>query len=938
MFRLALALVALAVTAALASPARAEPTTLRVNLSETDFDYVDPALAYFQPSWQLLYVTCAMLVNYPDEPGEEGTRLQPELAAAMPAISADGKTYTFQVRSDFTFSPPANRAVGAQDVKDTFERLATPGLNSPATRFYRDIVGFNDRVAGTSPSIAGITVEGQTITFTLERPAGDFLARLAMPFACVLPSGTPMDPAGIQSFGSAGPYYIESRTPNHGALLKQNPNYHGDRPHHFDQIAYTVQTNVETSLQQVESGEADYDAGGLPPSAHARLYEQYGPESPVAAVGRQQYFVNPEVAMRYFSLKTTRPTFSKLKLRQAVNYALDRPALIAQRGFLAGQPTDQYLAPGTPGFQNESIYPLDGPDLDTARRLVAEAGGAPAEPIVVYTGNTAAAQNTAAVLKANLEAIGFTVDVQSFSSGEMYRRCGTRTEPVDVCNAGWIADYNDPFDFLMLFDGTTIRDQNNNNLSYFDDAVINQRIADAETLAGEPRYTAFGDLDVDLARYYAPVAAWMNDNAREFFSSRIRCRHYSETYPGMSLGALCLAPANDDFADRQPLSGDTGSAEGTTDGASKETGEPNHAGASGGASIWYRWTAPTSGPAMFDTCGSDFDTVLAVYTGSSVGALTPVASNDDACELGSRVGFTAVAGAEYEIAVDGFVGDRGHVVLAWSRNELRFPPAEESPPEISGQPKDGETLTASTGVWRGTPPMTFSFAWLRCDPFSASCMTISGATARTHTLTSAEVGSRLRILVTATNAAGSDYAASAPTGIVTAAAPAVVSAPTIEGVPLTDEVLAASPGGWRGTSPSFAYQWQRCNTVGEGCLDLAGENTEELVLTSAHVGFRIRVVVTATNVAGGATAASAPTEVVRRRVAPVRCVVPSVRGKTVRVARRMLGRRHCRLGKITLVFSRRVRKGIVISQRPRAGRRLRSGAKVNLVVSRGRRR
>src|SRR5205809_427368 len=124
-------------------------------------------------------------------------------------------------------------------------------------------------------------------------------------------------------------------------------------------------------------------------------------------------------------------------------------------------------------------------------------------------------------------------------------------------------------------------------------------------------------------------------------------------------------PVNDAFANGQSLSGSTGSVTGNNVGATKETGEPNHAGDSGGHSVWYRWTAPANTPVTIDTIGSSFDTLLGVYTGSSVSTLTTIASNDDidGPNQPSRVSFTPVAGTTYQIAVDGWNGDTGTITL-----------------------------------------------------------------------------------------------------------------------------------------------------------------------------------------------------------------------------------------------------------------------------------
>src|SRR5207302_46457 len=122
------------------------------------------------------------------------------------------------------------------------------------------------------------------------------------------------------------------------------------------------------------------------------------------------------------------------------------------------------------------------------------------------------------------------------------------------------------------------------------------------------------------------------------------------------------------FVSAQVIPGASGTTSGSNVGATKESGEPNHAGNSGGASIWYRWTPSAGGSVTVDTIGSSFDTLLAVYTGSAVNALTSVASNDDCCSgHQSKVTFTATPGTIYQIAVDGYGSATGSVNLDWSQ-------------------------------------------------------------------------------------------------------------------------------------------------------------------------------------------------------------------------------------------------------------------------------
>jgi peptide/nickel transport system substrate-binding protein len=497
-------------------------STLLLNMSSSDVDSVDPARAYYAPSWQILYASCAMLVNYPDAAAPLGSRLQAELATGLPTVTNAGKTYTFTIRDDYRFSSGA--PVTAADVKATFDRLADPATQSPAQTFTSDI--------------AEVVANGNQVAVTLTRPAPDLLARLAMQFFCVLPAGTPT--TELYAFPSAGPYYIESRTPNGPIVLQRNPNYAGPRPHFFQTIKYAaVNTNPDTSMNQILAGDIDYDPGGMPPTADQNLWNSYGPDSEAAARGAQQYFVNPTLAVRYLALNTTAGRiFSNPTLRKAVNFAIDRPEMIALRGGHAGRVTDHFLPPGAAGFRDDSIYPLDGPDFDTAQALVDEAGGA--GPVTVYTTTSPIGVNQGELIKADLETVGFTVTVEHYATATVYSKCGTRTEPFDICNVGWIADYGDPYDFMFLFDGRTIKDTNNNDYSYFDDADFNANLDAAQALSGDARYAAFGDLDAQL-RDAAPGVAWDNDNNRDFFAARIGCQKFQPIY-GIDLAALCLRP------------------------------------------------------------------------------------------------------------------------------------------------------------------------------------------------------------------------------------------------------------------------------------------------------------------------------------------------------------------------------------------------------------
>jgi concanavalin A-like lectin/glucanase superfamily protein len=194
------------------------------------------------------------------------------------------------------------------------------------------------------------------------------------------------------------------------------------------------------------------------------------------------------------------------------------------------------------------------------------------------------------------------------------------------------------------------------------------------------------------------------------------------------------------------------------------------------------------------------------------------------------------------------------------------PPVNTAPPAISGTPQSGQTLTASTGTWTGTQPIGYAYQWQRCDTTGAGCSPVSGAVGSTYAVTSADVGSTLRVVVTATNATGSASSTSAATTVVqpASAAPVNSSPPAITGTARDGQLLNASPGTWTGTQPiTYAYQWQRCDTTGSACNAIGGATGASYPVTSADVGSTLRVVVTAANSAGSATATSNATAVVQ---------------------------------------------------------------------------
>ena len=207
------------------------------------------------------------------------------------------------------------------------------------------------------------------------------------------------------------------------------------------------------------------------------------------------------------------------------------------------------------------------------------------------------------------------------------------------------------------------------------------------------------------------------------------------------------------------------------------------------------------------------------------------------------------------------------------------PPAGTSPPSVSGTARDGQTLTTTTGAWTGTPTISYAYQWQRCNALGGSCTDVSGATASTYALAPADVGSTMRAVVTATNAAGSATQTSSQTAVVAANPPVNTNPPAVSGTARDGQTLTATAGSWTGTPTiSYAYQWQRCNALGASCADVGGATASTYALAPADVGSTMRAVVTATNAAGSAPQSSSQTAVVAANP-PVNTGLPAVSGQ-----------------------------------------------------------
>jgi ABC-type transport system substrate-binding protein len=357
----------------------------------------------------------------------------------------------------------------------------------------------------------------------------EFLARLSL--LCAVPSTVPGDPEGAKApLPSPAPYFVSEYVPGERFVLERNTFYRGPRPHHVDRITTDLRGDA-SAIDAVERGELDYVHPTPDLNPHlARLVRRHG-------VNRSRMFVQPGLGMRMFLINTSRPLFrNNVALRRALNFAVDRRALVREFGPYAATATDQYLPHAMPGFRDERIYPLRGPNLPRARALArgrTRSGGA-----VLYTcSDRPDCIALAQVLQQNLAAIGLKLRIRQFPLQVMFRKLANPREPFDLAWVGFLLPVPDPNAALGIFDGRFIGQPDNENWSYFDSARYNRLFERAGRLVGPARYRAYGDLDVQLARDAAPAIAVVNSNTWAFVSARTGCVVLN---PFLDLTAVCL--------------------------------------------------------------------------------------------------------------------------------------------------------------------------------------------------------------------------------------------------------------------------------------------------------------------------------------------------------------------------------------------------------------
>ncbi|MGH2410443.1 MAG: ABC transporter substrate-binding protein, partial [Chloroflexota bacterium] len=326
---------------------------------QNDLATLDPAIGYDWDNWPAEKMVFDGLLDY-----NEGTTIVPRLAASMPTISKDRRTYTFSLRKGVLFQN--GRELTADDVAYSINRVLDPKTKSPGQSFFLGIAGAQAMADGKAAAASGIKVLGRySIQFTLTQPDTTFLNVMAMNFAYIVPKEVVAKEGA--NFGHApvgtGPFMLKQWIPGQKLVFVRNPHYFYEGLPYLDGVTFLIGLAPEVALLRLESGQLDMLDDPIPAADFVSIKN-----NPKYANDLVRY-VQPETT--YLTMNTQIAPFNNVKVRQAVNMAIDKTRVVqlsAGRGVVA----DQILPPLMPGY--DPSFKGYAYDPAAAKKLLAQAG------------------------------------------------------------------------------------------------------------------------------------------------------------------------------------------------------------------------------------------------------------------------------------------------------------------------------------------------------------------------------------------------------------------------------------------------------------------------------------------------------------------------------------------------------------------------------------
>jgi peptide/nickel transport system substrate-binding protein len=487
-----------------------------LNVTYASFpDYLDPQLSYTAEGWTAMYNTYVPLLTYAHASGKAGSKVVPGLAKALPKITDGGRAYTLFLRKGLEYSN--GTPVKASDFTYAVERLFK--VNSGGSPFYTDIVGAEKFAETKSGGIPGIETNDKTgeIVIHLVKPRGTFTNELGLMFVAPVPPGTPAKDQSPNPPPATGPYVIVKSDPGRSWSYKRNPQWERNNAKlmpelpsgHVDKIDVTIIRNASTQVNDVEQGKFDLMQNPPPADRYAEVKSKYE---------GTQFRVEPTISTYYFWMNTTKAPFDDLKVRQAVNYAVDAEAL---ERISAGQlaPTQQILSPGMPGYEKFELYPHD---MAKAKKLIEEANPSDRN-ITVWTDNESPNDEAGAYYQDVLKKLGFNAKLKILNADNYFTVIGNLSTPdLDTGWSDWFGDYPHPNDFFQpLLAGESILQTNNGNFAQISIPSQNKKIAQlGEQQLGASQEQQYAGMDKAYMEQ-APWAPYGTRTLSTFVSSAI---------------------------------------------------------------------------------------------------------------------------------------------------------------------------------------------------------------------------------------------------------------------------------------------------------------------------------------------------------------------------------------------------------------------------------
>jgi DNA-binding SARP family transcriptional activator/ABC-type transport system substrate-binding protein/outer membrane protein assembly factor BamB len=506
-------------------------------------------LVPMSPADQIYFATCANLLNYPDKPGPAGAWLQPEVAAAMPILSADRRTYTFSIRRGYRFSPPSSQPLTAETFRGSIERALSPQLAEgfptgwgPASGVVSDIRGERAFQDGTAQHISGLRASGNRLSITLTKPSASFLRRLAVPAFCPVPIGTPRIPGaanrslagtGDYAVPSAGPYYIADWRKGHYVILKRNPNYDGPRPHALDAIVLREGVDAAAALDQVRRGGSDGIVSSSTTSSESvdPLLVPYGEVASRYGRGssnKDRYVPATYPQTSFIMLNSARGPFADRSVRRAAAFAVNRAANAAVWNSVA---SDQLLPPGFPAFHDRHLYPLGTPTRGALGKAAALMHGRRLDVVMAIQAGFPPAWEQGQLLRAALRPIGLRVRLKVFEdTGAAARKRGAR---IDMMDQGIYGQPDGP----SFLDGVFFYAMPPSWVL----PEVRRAVERVGRLWGSARQSAAAALADRLVARDVPLIPYGNKVNGEFLAPTLGCRVFPPASSGVDLASLCLS-------------------------------------------------------------------------------------------------------------------------------------------------------------------------------------------------------------------------------------------------------------------------------------------------------------------------------------------------------------------------------------------------------------